>query len=95
MASQQNRPSHGQPIPHGQTQRSENDMLPQGQARTEQIETLQSYEAGRPQNEDDINQATLQREFPGIDSSLIAAIYGDSKNLSATREMLHELASTQ
>jgi hypothetical protein len=38
------------------------------------------------------NQAILQREFPKLDSSLIAAIYGDSSSLSATRELLQELA---
>ena len=70
-----------------------NNLLPQGQERTEQLETLQSYEATAPQTEDDINQAKLQQEFPNIDGSLIAAIYGDSKSLSATREMLMELAS--
>jgi hypothetical protein len=39
------------------------------------------------------NQAILQREFPKMDSSLIAAIYGDSGSLNATREMLQELDS--
>jgi len=59
--------------------------------RSEQMEYLQSYENSKPVTEDDTNQATLQREFPNIDSSLIAAIYGDSKSLSTTREMLQEL----
>ena len=59
--------------------------------RSEQMEYLQSYENSKPATEDDTNQATLQREFPNIDSSLIAAIYGDSKSLSVTREMLQEL----
>jgi uncharacterized repeat protein (TIGR03833 family) len=59
--------------------------------RSEQMEYLQSYENSKPATEDDTNQATLQREFPNIDSSLIAAIYGDSKSLSTTREMLQEL----
>ena len=62
-------------------------------SEAEQLETLQAYEASVAPNEDDTNQATLRREFPTIDSSLIAAIYNDSKNLAATREMLHELAS--
>lgn len=52
---------------------------------------MQSYEASAPQNEDDKNQQILEREFPKIDGSLIAAIYGDSKSLSATREMLQVL----
>jgi hypothetical protein len=68
-----------------------NNILPQGQDRAEQLETMQSYEAAAPQSEDDKNQQLLQKEFPKIDGSLIAAIYGDSKSLSATREMLMEL----
>jgi uncharacterized repeat protein (TIGR03833 family) len=59
--------------------------------RGEQMEYLQSYENSKPRSQDDMNQAILQREFPTIDSSLIAAIYGDSKSVSATREMLQEL----
>ena len=73
------------------TRQSDADLLPQGQERTEQMEYFQSYEATAEQTEDDVSQATLQREFPTIDSSLIAALYGDSKSLSATREMLMEL----
>jgi hypothetical protein len=73
------------------TRTSDTDLLPQGQDRTEQMEYFQSYEASSEQTEDDANQSTLQKEFPTIDSSLIAALYGDSKSLSATREMLMEL----
>jgi len=69
-----------------------NATMPQGQDRSEQMEYFQSYEASARDTEDDKNQATLQKEFPDIDSSLIAAIYGDSKSLSATREMLMELS---
>ncbi|KAF9733133.1 hypothetical protein PMIN06_006743 [Paraphaeosphaeria minitans] len=69
--------------------------LPQGQDRSHQVEVMESYEMSRPQTEDEQNQATLEREFPNIDGSLIAAIYGDSGSLSATREMLHELSSTE
>jgi hypothetical protein len=68
--------------------------LPQGQERSEQLETMQNYEARAPQSEDDKNQATLQKEFPNIDSSLIAAIYSDNKNVAETREMLQELGSS-
>ncbi|KAF2868475.1 hypothetical protein BDV95DRAFT_579915 [Massariosphaeria phaeospora] len=67
-------------------------FLPQGQERAEQVETLQSFEAAKPQSEDDKNQEILKREFPKIDSTLIAALYSDSLNLAATREMLHELS---
>ncbi|KAF1979589.1 hypothetical protein BU23DRAFT_446505 [Bimuria novae-zelandiae CBS 107.79] len=69
--------------------------LPQGQDRSHQVEVMQSYESSRPQTEDEENQQILQREFPKIDGSLIAAIYGDSGSLSATREMLQELSSTE
>jgi len=65
--------------------------LPTGQDRSHQIEVMQSYEAAGRKDEDDANVEILQREFPNIDGSLIAAIYGDSKSLSATREMLQAL----
>lgn len=65
-------------------------QIPPGE-RSEQMQYLQSYESSKRESEDDRNQAILQREFPNIDSSLIAAIYSDSKSLSATREMLQEL----
>lgn len=65
--------------------------LPQGQDRSHQIEIMQSYEARGRKDEHDQNVEILQREFPKIDGSLIAAIYGDSQSLSATREMLGEL----
>ncbi|USP77669.1 hypothetical protein yc1106_04943 [Curvularia clavata] len=65
--------------------------LPTGQERSHQIEVMQSYEAAGRKDDDDDNVEILQREFPKIDGSLIAAIYGDSKSLSATREMLHAL----
>ncbi|KAL6711734.1 hypothetical protein ACN47E_004668 [Coniothyrium glycines] len=72
--------------------RTATDMaLPTGQDRSHQIEVMQSYEASGRRDEDDSNVEILQREFPKIDGSLIAAIYGDSKSLSATREMLQAL----
>ncbi|KAH7064390.1 hypothetical protein BKA63DRAFT_525293 [Paraphoma chrysanthemicola] len=72
--------------------RSATDLaLPTGQDRSHQIEVMQSYEAAGRKDEHDHNVELLQREFPKIDGSLIAAIYGDSKSLSATREMLGEL----
>lgn len=45
----------------------------------------------RPQSTDDKNIETLQGEFPGLDGSLVAAIYMDSKQMGAVREMLGEL----
>ncbi|KAF2850276.1 hypothetical protein T440DRAFT_468613 [Plenodomus tracheiphilus IPT5] len=72
--------------------RTATDMaLPTGQDRSHQIEVMQSYEAAGRKDEDDANVEILQREYPKIDGSLIAAIYGDSKSLSATREMLQAL----
>ena len=53
---------------------------------------MQEYEAAAPQSEDDRRQADLQKEFPNIDSSLIAAIYNERKsNMGEVRELLQEL----
>ncbi|KAL5115276.1 hypothetical protein ACEQ8H_006868 [Pleosporales sp. CAS-2024a] len=97
---QQPLPFSNQPTPnhHGETpptlppRRSATDLaLPTGQDRSHQIEVMQSYEAAGRRDEHDQNVEMLQREFPKLDGSLIAAIYGDSQSLSATREMLGEL----
>ncbi len=68
--------------------------MPTGQDRSEQMEYMQSYEMNRPQTEDEKSQEQLEREFPNIDSSLVAAIWGDNKDMSAAREMLQHLSST-
>ncbi|WPH04012.1 Hypothetical protein R9X50_00689600 [Acrodontium crateriforme] len=62
--------------------------------RGEQREALEHFEMNKGGQEDstDRDVATLQREFPDLDGSLIAALYGDSKSLSGTREVLGELA---
>ena len=55
---------------------------------------MQQYEAHAPQSEDDKMQAQLQKDFPNIDSSLIAAIYNERKtggDLGEVRELLQEL----
>ena len=55
---------------------------------------MQQYEANAHETEDDRNQAQLQKEFPNIDSSLIAAIYNERKtgaDLGEVRELLQEL----
>ncbi|KAK5120266.1 hypothetical protein LTR85_006472 [Meristemomyces frigidus] len=58
----------------------------------EQREALEQFEMTKGhQSQEDRDMETLQREFPAIDGSLIAALYGDSKSLSGTREMLGEL----
>ena len=89
MSSNQN--TSGTPNPPPRRVNTE-QVLPQGSDRTHQVEVLQSYESVARSNEDDDNVAVLQREFPKVDGSLIAALYGDSKSLSATREMLFALA---
>lgn len=82
-------------LPPRRTGTTSEQALPQGQDRSHQVEVMQSYEMSRPPTEEEQNQAILEREFPKIDGSLIAAIYGDSGSLSATREMLQELSSTE
>ena len=67
-------------------------MLPQGQDRSEQVETMQNYESRASQSQEDKDRAQLEKEFPTVDGSLVAALYGDSKNLAETRELLEELA---
>lgn len=56
---------------------------------------MQQYEATAQQSEGDRIQAHLQKEFPNIDSSLIAAIYNERPgNLPEVRELLQELNSS-
>jgi hypothetical protein len=85
---QQQQPQSFQP---SHPQRTDTIGMPQGQERAQQVETMQQYESTAPQSQDDKDQEILRREFPSVDSTLIAAIYGDSKSLGATREMLMEL----
>jgi len=65
--------------------------------RGEQREAMEQFEItnSRPQSTDDRNVETLQQEFPGLDGSLVAAIYMDSKQMGAVREMLGELSGTK
>lgn len=81
-------PPPQEPLSHTRPRDDEFEDLPDG---AEQVEHFQSYEASKGPSEDDRNQAMLEKEFPNIDSSLIAALYGDSKDLSGTRETLQEL----
>ena len=57
---------------------------------------MQQFEMNKSgnQSQQDRDVEELQREFPGVDGSLIAALYGDSGNMGATKEMLMELASS-
>lgn len=72
----------------------ETDYVPESE-RGEQREAMEQFEMSKPQSDEDRDLETLQREFPSVDGSLVAALYGDSKSLSGTREMLKELASGQ
>lgn len=71
---------------------NENDFVPADE-RGEQREAMEQFEItnSRPQSTDDRNVETLQQEFPKLDGSLVAAIYMDSKQMGAVREMLREL----
>jgi uncharacterized repeat protein (TIGR03833 family) len=88
--------AHETPQVQSHTQRRTNleEFPVSGQERSEQVEVMQNYESQVAASEDDMNQAKLEKEFPSIDASLIAAIYGDSKDLATTREMLQELGGT-
>ena len=72
----------------------ESDFVPASE-RGEQREALEQFEISKAgqESQSDRDMASLQREFPKLDGSLIAAIYGDSQSLSATREMLSELST--
>jgi hypothetical protein len=94
-SSQQQQQQHGASEGYrAPGQNSTEPWLPTGQDRSEQLEYMQSYEMNKPQTEDDKSQEQLAREFPNIDSSLIAAIWSDNKDLGAAREMLQHLSST-
>jgi len=71
---------------------NENDFVPADE-RGEQREAMEQFEItnSRPQSTDDRNVEALQHEFPALDGSLVAAIYMDSKQMGAVREMLREL----
>lgn len=75
---------------------NEGDFVPQ-EERGEQREAMEQFEItnSRPQSNDDRNVETLQQEFPGLDGSLVAAIYMDSKQMGAVRETLGELSGTK
>lgn len=78
-------------------QRSNTDQMLVGNEgdRAAQVEHMQQFEANAPESEDDRNQAALQKQFPNIDSSLIAAIYNERKpDMAEVRELLQELNSS-
>lgn len=92
-------PSHNQPTGHAPKRADtfkESDFVPDSE-RGEQREAMQQFEmnhAGQ-QSQADRDVEMLQREFPGVDGSLVAALYGDAGSVGATREMLQELSEGQ
>jgi hypothetical protein len=90
-------PQYHQPTPNPGLTKSptfnETDFIPASE-RGEQREAMEQFEISnsKPQSTDDRNVETLQQEFPGLDGSLVAAIYMDSKQMGAVREMLGELS---
>jgi uncharacterized repeat protein (TIGR03833 family) len=85
------------PPPSQHLQRSDTDQLLAGQQDAgAQYEQMQQYESQAHQTQDDKNQAELQKQFPNIDSSLIAAIYNERKpDMGEVRELLQELNTSQ
>ncbi len=81
------------PAPAQGLRRNDTESLLASQPdRGEQFERMQQFEATAPQSEDDKNQAQLQKEYPNLDSSLIAAIYHERKpDMGEVRELLQEL----
>ncbi|KAK3650939.1 hypothetical protein LTR56_005990 [Elasticomyces elasticus] len=69
----------------------ESDFVPT-EERGEQREMLEHFEMSKgSESQEDRDIATLQREFPALDGSLVAALYSDSGSLGGTREMLREI----
>jgi hypothetical protein len=73
----------------------ESDFVPENE-RGEQREAMEQFEMNKTgnQSQQDRDLEQLQREFPSVDGSLIAALYADNGGMGPTREMLQELAST-
>ncbi|KXL43128.1 hypothetical protein M433DRAFT_149866 [Acidomyces richmondensis BFW] len=69
----------------------ESDFVPENE-RGEQREAMEQFEMSKgEQSQEESDKETLQREFPHVDGSLIAALYSDCQSLGGTREMLQEL----
>lgn len=68
------------------------DFVPQSE-RGEQVEYMQTYENRRAPTTEEMHREELGKQFPKVDGSLIAAIYGDcAGDMSACREMLDALS---
>jgi hypothetical protein len=87
------------PPPGQQPQRAgtfkESDFVPESE-RGEQREAMEQFEMSKSgnQSQQDRDVEQLQKEFPGVEGSLISALYSDNGGLGPTREMLQELASS-
>lgn len=84
-------PAHTASVPQRTSRNDTDELLASQPDRAEQMEHMQAYEATANMSVDDRNRAQLEKEFPDVDGSLVAALYGDTKDLSATRELLQEL----
>lgn len=92
---QQYAPPSGPPPGHAPKRAEtfrETDFVPESE-RGEQREAMQQFEMNHSgnQSQQDRDIEMLQRDFPKIDGSLVAALYADAGSLGATREMLMEL----
>ncbi|KAK3711533.1 hypothetical protein LTR37_009524 [Vermiconidia calcicola] len=85
------------PPPRQQQRRSatfkETDFVPESE-RGEQREAMEHFEMTKgSESQTDRDVAQLQREYPSVDGSLVAAIYSDG-GMGPARETLQELASS-
>lgn len=82
--------------PPRRTDTFQDERIVPPEERGEQREAMENFELHntKPESEADRAVAALSNEFPNIDSALIAALFSDSQNVGATREMLQELATS-
>lgn len=80
------------PMPSRPAARTLQDFVPQ-EEHGEQIEYMQTFENNRAPTTEEIDREELGKQFPKVDGSLVAAIYGDcGGDMSACREMLQALS---
>lgn len=82
----------GPDTPARPSTRTLEDFVPQSE-RGEQVEYMQSYENSRAPTQEELDRETLGRQFPTVDGSVVAMIYGDcGGDMSSCREMLQALS---
>ncbi|KAF2860878.1 hypothetical protein K470DRAFT_257425 [Piedraia hortae CBS 480.64] len=70
----------------------ESDFVPDAE-KGQQREAIEQFELDRGQpTQEDTELEQLRNEFPSVDGSLIAALYGDHQNAAAVREVLNAIA---